>query len=305
MKILIVEDDPASRKVLKHVVTALNYEAVTAEDGESGWRQFLEQSPPLVISDIRMPKMDGLDLLDAIRSVNDQTIVIIVTAYGSEEYAVEALRRKANNFLVKPLQTSMLAPMLRKYQAILGGSEDLAKPCGNVVQKEFEVRFANRPHDIPQMATQLIREAGSLIPKHLRLNLHLGLAELLANAIEHGNLELSTAARAEGSGSDPWVLDKSLLARRLSNPHIAKRKVRVQATDPYRCEWLIEDEGPGFSADRWLIDLETLDKTSHHGRGIFLCGCYFDELEYLDRGNRVRAVKLLRALEQVEEGDHG
>ena len=91
MKILIVEDDQSSRIYLENLLELNGYKFRSAVNGIEGLNYFEEYDPDIVISDIQMPIMDGLELLEAIRDKKSNTIVIITTAYGNENYAIQAL----------------------------------------------------------------------------------------------------------------------------------------------------------------------------------------------------------------------
>ncbi|MGB7293296.1 MAG: sigma-54 dependent transcriptional regulator [Thermodesulfobacteriota bacterium] len=101
--ILIADDEKTFRDTLAKVLTEERYEVVTAPDGEAALQEISNQDFDLAFVDVRMPGIDGLQLLDEIRKVSPQTSVIIATAYGSIGCAVEALKNGAHDYIVKPL----------------------------------------------------------------------------------------------------------------------------------------------------------------------------------------------------------
>ncbi len=102
--VLIADDEKTFRDMLAKVLTEEGYEVATAPDGEAALREIYTQDFELAFVDIRMPGIDGLQLLDEIGKVSPQTSVIIATAYGSIGSAVQALKRGAHDYIVKPLQ---------------------------------------------------------------------------------------------------------------------------------------------------------------------------------------------------------
>lgn len=101
--ILVVDDEQASREALVDVLREEGYAVTSANDGEAG-RAAIEASDfDLVITDLRMPKLDGLGLLREIRSIAPQTLVILVTAHASVDSVVEALHQGAHDYMLKPL----------------------------------------------------------------------------------------------------------------------------------------------------------------------------------------------------------
>ena len=101
--ILIIDDDPLIRKTLSAHLAAKNYEIISAETGEEGLQKFNEFSPDLVILDIRLPDIDGLETLKSIKSVNNNASIIIMTAYDDMKTTIEAIKSGAFEYLVKPL----------------------------------------------------------------------------------------------------------------------------------------------------------------------------------------------------------
>jgi len=101
--ILIVDDDPLILKTLSTHFSKSGYEVLTADDGKEGLQRYSESMPDLVILDIRLPDLDGLEALRRIRDVDPKAIVIIITAYDDMKTTVEAIKSGAFEYLVKPL----------------------------------------------------------------------------------------------------------------------------------------------------------------------------------------------------------
>jgi DNA-binding NtrC family response regulator len=101
--ILIIDDDPLIRKTLSSHLSRQGYEIRTAEDGESGLAVQAEQNSDLVLLDVRLPDLDGLEVLRRIRGGNPRTTVVIMTAFDDMKTTVEAVKSGAFEYLVKPL----------------------------------------------------------------------------------------------------------------------------------------------------------------------------------------------------------
>ncbi len=101
--ILIVDDDPLILKTLSTHFSKSGYEVLTADDGKEGLQRYSESMPDLVILDIRLPDLDGLEALRRIRDIDPKAIVIIITAYDDMKTTVEAIKSGAFEYLVKPL----------------------------------------------------------------------------------------------------------------------------------------------------------------------------------------------------------
>ncbi|MEJ2715735.1 MAG: response regulator [Deltaproteobacteria bacterium] len=114
MKILVCDDEESIRNMMRLTLELDGYQVFTAADGPSGLETFKKQSPDIVLLDVRMPGMDGLELLDHIKSIEPDTEVIIITGHGDMQMAIECMRKKASNFLTKPLSEELLSVALKQ-----------------------------------------------------------------------------------------------------------------------------------------------------------------------------------------------
>src|SRR5689334_6860383 len=101
--VLIVDDDSWGRRAFRHVFERHHYRVIEAEDGVSGLRACAEQQPDAVLLDLRMPGLDGLDVLGAIARDHPEIPVLVVSGVGTMQDVVEALRRGAWDFVSKPV----------------------------------------------------------------------------------------------------------------------------------------------------------------------------------------------------------
>jgi len=103
-QILIVDDDSSFREVLKFNMEEEGFSVLTAENGKDGLLRFLQHRPPLVVTDMKMPVMDGMELLEKIRERAPLTLVIVITAFGDVDTAVKAMKKGAFDFIPKPCE---------------------------------------------------------------------------------------------------------------------------------------------------------------------------------------------------------
>jgi len=117
MKILVVDDEKIKRVTLADDLAAQGHEVESAEDGEQAWKRLGERAFEVVVADLKMPKLDGIELLKRIKQGPlAQTEVIIMTAYGSIPVAVEAVKLGAFDFLTKPFRNEDLFPLLTRIE---------------------------------------------------------------------------------------------------------------------------------------------------------------------------------------------
>ncbi|HEY5975151.1 MAG TPA: sigma-54 dependent transcriptional regulator [Geobacteraceae bacterium] len=113
-KILVIDDDASLRRVLEYNLQEEGYDVFAAESGEDGVRVFAEEKPPLVITDMKMTGMDGLQVLKAIKERSPETLVIIITAFGAVDMAVGAMKLGAYDYITKPFNRDALRLTVRK-----------------------------------------------------------------------------------------------------------------------------------------------------------------------------------------------
>jgi signal transduction histidine kinase len=113
-KILLVDDEEGIRKVLSISLSDAGYVVFTAESGEEALHIFQEQKPPIVLTDIKMPGMDGIDLLKKIKEENPDAEVIMITGHGDMDLAIQSLKFEATDFITKPINDDALEIALRR-----------------------------------------------------------------------------------------------------------------------------------------------------------------------------------------------
>jgi nitrogen regulation protein NR(I) len=111
--VLIVDDDRSIRYSLKRMLGD-DFSVFTAQNGEEALNQFTEHSPDLVIMDIKMPGRSGMDMLKEIKSIDPKSLVIIMTAYGTTETAIEAMKYGAFDYILKPFHVPQMKGLIEK-----------------------------------------------------------------------------------------------------------------------------------------------------------------------------------------------
>ena len=111
-KILVVDDEPQIIRVLRHILSAHGYAVRTAEDGESALEVFREWQPELVLTDLQMPVMNGLELCRRLRRESN-VLIVILSVRNEEKIIVEALDAGADDYVIKPFATNELLARLR------------------------------------------------------------------------------------------------------------------------------------------------------------------------------------------------
>lgn len=171
--ILIIDDDISLQRVLEYNLHEAGYRVTTAASGEEGLRLFREQPTSLVITDMKMPGMDGMQVLQAIKEHSPETLVIIVTAFGTVDLAVEAMKAGAYDYITKPfnrdelkltvakaLRFTGLMAENRQLQERLTSREDFRSLVGNSAAMREVFRLVKRIAD-SDVSVLLTGESGT------------------------------------------------------------------------------------------------------------------------------------------------
>ncbi|BBD07346.1 response regulator [Desulfovibrio ferrophilus] len=113
-KILVIDDEKPTLSMFQLFLGAYGFEVLTAQSGEEGLEVFIDQKPPIVLTDIKMPGMDGLQVLKRIKEIDPLTEVIVITGHGDMDIAIKALNLNATDFINKPIQKNDLDTALRR-----------------------------------------------------------------------------------------------------------------------------------------------------------------------------------------------
>src|ERR1700690_1148989 len=124
-KVLIVEDEENERTGLAELINGWGYRAETAKDGAEGLEKVAAWAPSIVVTDMKMPRMGGLELLEKLANDTQTMAVVVVTAQGTIDSAVQAMRMGAYDYITKPIDTNRLRTILQNACALVGTKTEL------------------------------------------------------------------------------------------------------------------------------------------------------------------------------------
>ncbi len=289
-RILVVDDNPVDRKLISRMLESQpEWDVETAVDGQDALKHLASHPVDLVVTDLQMPGIDGVQLVREIRSSELDVPVVLVTAFGSEQESLAALQAGAANFSHKSRLRLDLIPTA---STVLEWSEKIkswshpATP-GDTDESRMAFVLVNDVSQIPRLIEMFSdRLPGWARPDELRISM--ALDEALTNAICHGNLEVDSALK---DGNDPSAYRNTCVGRRDAEPWCGRR-VRVEAKfSPSQIEFQIRDEGPGFDPGS-LPDPTTAENIiKAGGRGLFLIRTFMDDVAHNETGNEITLVK--------------
>jgi CheY-like chemotaxis protein/anti-sigma regulatory factor (Ser/Thr protein kinase) len=289
--VLVVDDEEALRALLLRLLEREGFDPIPACDGEEAIALFRSRVPVVVVSDIKMPRMDGLRLLTQIRAIDRTAAVILMTGQGNEEILLDALRGGATNFFKKPFAVRELIEEIRKVVSFRLEAARSTLFTPHLVEETKH--FVLPPGELFYfpIINQASLQLPALLPEEDILNLKIGIEEIITNAVEHGNLGISfeekNAAIHQGRLAD-------LIAERMQDERRRQRRVFIDSRlTPELFEITIRDEGDGFDW-RNLPEVAPESLLAFNGRGILLTKIYFDEVVFNEAGNEVTLRKRAR-----------
>nr|VFK59220.1 MAG: Response regulator receiver domain-containing protein [Candidatus Kentron sp. TUN]VFK67253.1 MAG: Response regulator receiver domain-containing protein [Candidatus Kentron sp. TUN] len=113
-RILVVDDEPGITRQFVRALEGEGYRVDSAHSGEEAWEKYRQQQPIVVLTDYRMGQMSGIELAERIDQANPFTMVILITAFGDEENAIEAIHRHVFDYLQKPVDIDILLDTVKQ-----------------------------------------------------------------------------------------------------------------------------------------------------------------------------------------------
>jgi len=286
---LVVDDSLTQAIELRMRLTRFGFDARTASNGAAALADVQNSLPSVVLTDLQMPEMDGLELVKQLKQQFPGLPVILMTAHGSEEIAVEALRSGAASYVPKKNLGRDLPKTLEAVLALSRSAESCPAAPASLVKSMKQYQLSNQPDLIPPLIGRLQDDLRRLVrvdPTE-ELRIAMALREALMNAIEHGNLEVSSSLRESNDEDYARLIE----ARSRQSPY-AERRVELTAEESAgEVVYVVRDEGTGFDPATLPdpTDPENLEKAS--GRGLLLIHAFMDSVTYNDRGNQITMTK--------------
>ncbi len=136
--LLLIDDEPGIRRMMSLDLSADGYEVFTAEDGQCGLELFDQQEPRIVLTDLKMPGIDGIEVLRRIKERSPDTEVIVITGHGDLELAIRSLQLKAGDFITKPINNQALEVALERAAERLRLKDELRAYTQNLEERVAE-----------------------------------------------------------------------------------------------------------------------------------------------------------------------
>jgi CheY-like chemotaxis protein/anti-sigma regulatory factor (Ser/Thr protein kinase) len=290
-KVVVVDDSPTDRLLVERLLSlAMPVRVIPAENGTDALQVIQEHDPDVVLTDLNMPGMNGLELVQAIRQRHPAVPTILMTAHGSEEIAIAALQSGAANYVAKRRLSADLVETVQDVLSLAQQDRQQLELRECWMNTQFDFCLGNDMAPVPALVTHLQQYSRSIsnCDKTELLRVSVALNEGLHNAIYHGNLELDSNLREQGSAA--FYREAELRSER--EPYAIRRVVLSACESPDETRYVIRDEGPGFDFARVLEqdpgDPEQLTRASC--RGLFLIRTFMNEVLFNSDGNEITMI---------------
>jgi CheY-like chemotaxis protein len=298
--VLVVDDSSLDR----HLATSLlgrragaevsdqpaRFRVLSACNGQEALAAIRQETPDLVLTDLQMPDMDGLKLVQEIRYHFPFLPVVLMTGQGSEDIAIQALQRGAASYVPKKNLAYDLVETVEDVLAVAGAKrhqQRLLDECWTQSESQFvlsnDITFI--PPLIGHFQENLTRMR--LVDENGLIRVAVALREALTNAIFHGNLEAVVAPHARDDAAY-----RQLIEERLHQEPYEDRRVHVTARESRReAIYVIRDEGPGYDPAALPDPADPVNLEKVSGRGLLLIRTFMDEVMHNKQGNEIIMVK--------------
>lgn len=285
---LIVDDALLDRQIAQACVEALGWTALAASNGRDALQKIEQDRPHAVLTDLQMPEMSGLELVQQIRMRFPRLPVILMTAYGSEDIAVQALNAGAISYVPKKHLKQYLGDALRAVRTAVETvlQRDQVRHLLSFSETQFVLGY--EPHGPTSLISYIQDglERLNFCDESGLMRIGMALSESLTNAIEHGNLELDSSLRE----SEQEYRQQS--EKRIKQPPYCDRRVYITVRlAQSEAMFAIRDDGHGFDPSTLPDPTDPENLLLPSGRGIMLVRTFMDEVHFNSQANEITMIK--------------
>jgi len=293
--VLVVDDSKVDRRLVCEFLQKRSQWTVDdAANGVEALARMKDSLPDLVLTDLNMPVMDGLELVTAMREHYPRVPVILITAYGSETLATEALRRGASSYVPKSQLADKLLDTMEEVLSLARADRSYERLIHCLTRTEFTFLLENDPALIDPLV-DLVQQmvAGMDFADFTgRLRIGVALKEALLNALFHGSLEIGKEQMEQVQHKLLDEKDTSLVEQHSAQAPYRDRRILI---DVRICEdearFVVRDDGPGFDVAAVPDPSAPGALEAEKGRGLSLMRTFMDEVTFNDAGNEVTMIK--------------
>ncbi len=285
-EILLIDDSEFDRKlVLTLLAKEPDWNATGCGCGEEALQLLEEKSFDLVITDLRMPGLDGLQVIKEIHNRYAALPVILITSFGNEDVALQALQQGAANYIPKRAIAERLADSVKTVLSAARRDRQRDGAQSYVTNHSLSFRLPSDREAVPGVVAwmQDLATEHDIAKDADAVRLGVALEEALLNAIIHGNLEVGSQHR-EGDG----LLYEEFIELHMTREPFRSRVVTLSVEiDEEAASFQVTDEGPGFDINEIPDPTDPENLLRPSGRGLLLIHAFMDDVKFNDKGNSI------------------
>ena len=302
--VLVVDDSATDRTLVSGLLGSKSgWTIESAEDGVEALSRMEQATPDVVVTDMQMPGMDGLRLVTAVRRRYPGVPVILMTAFGSEALAVEALEKGAASYVPKQQLAQKLVNTVEKVMALGRAERNYEELVGCMTESQFTLSLPNDAELIDPLVDLVQRLVVGIGFCDYTEGLQVGMAlkEALLNALLHGSLELSVNQMQDALDKLRAGETVSLVHDPRLDPAVRDRRIDVAVSlSPEEVRFVVRDQGSGFDVSTVPNSKDPSALEAGRGRGLAIMRNLMDEVTFNESGNQVTLIKRRKAAELGE-----
>ncbi len=296
-KVLLVEDSPTQAVEIRMLLEEGSHQVRHVANGRIALDVLAEELLDVVVTDLEMPEVNGLQLVEAMQLDFPHIPAILVTARGSEDLASQALQKGASGYVPKNHLQSLLNDTITDVLGVVRTDASFGKLISTLTKNVFVFDMPNDADLISPLIGLLMQVISGmeLLGGNELVRLGMATEHAMLNAMYRGNLELGPSVTPPHRAIVYEDATTDLIERRKTQEPYMNRRVYVEATaGEQEIRIVIRDEGKGFDTSKVPDASNPKILDSDTGRGLVLMKSFTDELIYNDRGNEVTMVKKCR-----------
>lgn len=289
-RVLVAEDSPTQAQFVNFLLRDAGHEVELVVNGVEALAAVRRQLPDIVVTDMQMPQMNGLELVEALRAEFPGLPVVLNTEFGSEELAVQALRSGAAYYIPKRNLAREVGPLLDELLSVGIARRKQTQFLDRLTQTENHFILENDTDLVPQVVghvESVMRQMG-LFDASEQMRIGIAVHESVVNAMVHGNLEVGSDLK----GGDWQAYHDQIASRAKIDPYRDRRVfVAIRSNRAPYLEVRVKDQGPGFDPSTLPDPTDPANIGKASGRGLLLIRTFFDKVTHGPTGNEIIMAK--------------
>jgi CheY-like chemotaxis protein len=293
--ILLVEDSPTQAMQMKLLLESVGHTVTCCDDGTTALECMASSTCELVVTDLELPLLNGLDLIRKMQANFPQIPAVLVTGQGSERLAAEALRIGATAYVPKSMIEDLLLGTVEDVLGVTRTDRSYAELIDCTVENRLVFLLPNKMRLLMTAIDLTMQLAGGmqLLSGVDRYRVAVALQHAASNALYRGNLELSRQEWQQTSSEDAEPEPTAgIVQERLSAVPYKNRSIHFDARlmrDLIRV--VLRDEGPGFKVKELASEDAPDALSADRGRGLNMIRKFMDKVSFNDSGNEITMIK--------------